>query len=345
VAFFTVISSAILQIQILSLDQEPEERPDVLSSDEEPSSSSEDEDSPKRRKKSQKLRGRPPLKFEGLVAASAVPKPLEVVAVVDSGVGGNCASVNGLKPSPPQHRAALTATAIPTVAAAASKIFDFEEKNDVEREKDEEECLAAAALLKKRGRPLGSKNRSKSRAPHSHPERKLSVKAATSASTNECSSKHLLEASPPPTGAINKAALSGSRMGLGASGKKSDMGGRNSVRQHLSFTLAQLGPKMNDLTRRQRTAGPAGVTSRRLSESSDDSSVVLSSGESSPRACSAERDSDDVRSSSPPVAHEDEGHIVVGHELTPQDEEITALDCEEVELVEEVRSIKFFVIF
>jgi hypothetical protein len=99
----------------------------------------------------------------------------------------------------------------------------------------------------------------------------------------------------------------------------------------LSFTLAKLGPKMNDLARppHRRTAAGVTTTSRRLSESSDDdSSVVLSSGESSPRR---------QDSSSPMPRHvnqltrEEEG----GRQLTPEDEEITALDCEEVELVEE----------
>ncbi len=321
----------------------------MLSSGEEPpsSSSSEDEDSPKRRrKKSQKFRGRPHTKFDELVAAAA-SKPMEAVAVVAEGrnfggvSGENCpANNNRLSVSPlfvHQHRAA----SLPTTAMnSGGNIFDAEKSaepgEEVEGEGDG--CRASALQQKKRGRPLGSKNRS--RQPHRRPlpnhrtvpDGKLSAKVPPPGDlTREVYGKRspVFTATGPPTKAADNKAVLSSRPIVGAPSEKDSM----RQQQHassLSFTLAKLGPKMNDLARPPHRRTAAGVTtSRRLSESSDDdSSVVLSSGESSPRRC---RDS-----SSPMPRHEnqlvrEEG----GRQLTPEDEEITALDCEEVELVEE----------
>ena len=322
----------------------------MLSSGEEPPSSfsSEDEDSPKRRrKKSQKFRGRPHTKFDELVAAAAAAaasKPMEVVAVAEGrnfgGVSGeNCpANNNRLSLSPlfvHQHRAA----SLPTTAMNSGGNI-FAEKTAEPGEVEEWEgdgCRTSALQQKKRGRPLGSKNRSRQpRRPlpnhRTVPDGKLSAKVPPPGDlTREVYGKRspVFTATGPPTKAADNKGVLSSRPIVGAPSEKDSM----RQQQHassLSFTLAKLGPKMNDLARppHRRTAAGVTTTSRRLSESSDDdSSVVLSSGESSPRR----RDS-----SSPMPRHEnqltrEEG----GRQLTPEDEEITALDCEEVELVEE----------
>jgi len=329
----------------------------VLSSGEEPpsSSSSEDEDSPKRRrKKSQKFRGRPHTKFDELVAAAAAAaasKPMEVVAVAEGrnfgGLSGeNCPANNSrLNVSPllinHQRVASLPTTAMNAASGAplAGNIFDFAEKTAEAGEEVEEVgdgCRASALHQKKRGRPLGSKNRSRQpRRPlpnhRTVPDGKLSAKVPPPGDlTREVYGKRspVFTATGPPTKAADNKGVLSSRPIVGAPSEKDSM----RQQQHassLSFTLAKLGPKMNDLARPPHRRTAAGVTtSRRLSESSDDdSSVVLSSGESSPRR----RDS-----SSPMPRHEnqltrEEG----GRQLTPEDEEITALDCEEVELVEE----------
>jgi hypothetical protein len=329
----------------------------VLSSGEEPpSSSSEDEDSPKRRrKKSHKFRGRPHTKFDELVAAAAAAaasKPMEVVAVAEGrnfgGVSGENfpANNNRLNVSPllinHQRVAGLPTTAMnaDSGAALAGNIFDFAEKTTAEPGEEAWEgdgCRASALQQKKRGRPLGSKNRSRQpRRPlpnhRTVPDGKLSAKVPPPGDlTREVYGKRspVFTATGPPTKAADNKGVLSSRPIVGAPSEKDSM----RQQQHassLSFTLAKLGPKMNDLARPPHRRAAAGVTttSRRLSESSDDdSSVVLSSGESSPRR----RDS-----SSPMPRHENQlSREEGGRQLTPEDEEITALDCEEVELVEE----------
>ena len=292
---------------LLSLCQEPEERPDILSTDEEPTSSSEDEDSPKRTKKSPKPRGRPPVRMGD--------SPEEVIADAssrcwnDTGVGNNSTEGNGgvrVRVSPPPQQQHLT----------AGNIFDFESLDQPKGGMlDDQDRLSAAA--KKRGRPLGSKNRAKSSSRSGlfgfrTPEEKkaLSFKVANRAkelppgapvkrSNEEAGGKwSLITPSPPDVLVANTAA--GVRDNTGSTGTHSSIDG--SRQQHspsLSFALAKLGPKMNDLTRppppTTMTSAAVGsglvVTSRRLSESSDSSSSSVLSSRDNSRGNSAERES------------------------------------------------------
>lgn len=234
-----------------------------------------------------------------------------------------------------------------TVAAPVEDIFDFEplETNVVDTGSSLEAMRLAAALNKKRGRPLGSKNRPKSRTcPGSKtPEGKTSamIKAVDQLKT------------PPGASSVKYRPEDRPRKETSTDEKVVKVGDRQAGRQplSLSFGLAHLGPKLNDLTRPAAdqqvrrlpvAVGPL-VQSRRLSESSDSSALSVLSSDESSRDNSAERGFVRSRTPSPrslsrsPMSREARG-CSPSRQLTQEEVEvveITNLECAEVELLQE----------